>query len=259
MFLLLLVVPAEQLADHAGQRPGQRGLDEERLRGEEAEKRFLQARGAVDLLIEVGEEELAYEPWPRRACAGGCWRRPWSIIRTSSPTPRRSFEPDGTDRGQETPREGARRSFGPGGGGPIDPALRVAGASRPRLGRRPAAAQAGIAANFSSGGWIRCTTSSILLSRAASGSWNCADQRPSHAATLTPFQLQRLAQMTLQLQGPRAFSQPEVIAKLHLSDAQRQAIRQIEMDAFASAGLGPTSRHRNRRRTISTKKCCNRR
>ena len=52
---------------------------------------------------------------------------------------------------------------------------------------------------------------------------------------LTKSQLQRLEQITLQLQGPMAFSQPEVIAKLQLTDAQRQTFRQIEMEAFASA------------------------
>jgi hypothetical protein len=54
-------------------------------------------------------------------------------------------------------------------------------------------------------------------------------------ATLTQTQLQRLGQITLQLHGPMAFGQAEIAERLHLKDAQRQAIRQIQMEAFASA------------------------
>ncbi len=66
----------------------------------------------------------------------------------------------------------------------------------------------------------------------------------SMRATLTPAQLQRLAQITLQIQGPRAFSRPEVIARLRLTDAQREKIRQIEMEAFASMWDSPHAEHR---------------
>jgi hypothetical protein len=55
----------------------------------------------------------------------------------------------------------------------------------------------------------------------------------SMRAVLTPSQLKRLEQVTLQLQGPGVFGQSEVIASLHLSDAQRQAIRQIEAEGLA--------------------------
>jgi serine/threonine protein kinase len=53
--------------------------------------------------------------------------------------------------------------------------------------------------------------------------------------TLTPAQLQRLEQITLQLHGPMVFSQPEIVVRLHLTDLQRQAIRQFEREAFAPA------------------------
>ena len=52
-------------------------------------------------------------------------------------------------------------------------------------------------------------------------------------ATLTEAQLQRLEQITLQLHGPMAFSQADVGKRLHLTDAQRQAMQDIAMDAFA--------------------------
>ena len=53
--------------------------------------------------------------------------------------------------------------------------------------------------------------------------------------TLTSAQLQRLEQITLQLHGPTVFSQPEIVARLGLTDEQRQKIRQIEREAFAPA------------------------
>jgi hypothetical protein len=63
--------------------------------------------------------------------------------------------------------------------------------------------------------------------------------------TLTQAELQRLEQITLQLQGPRAFSQAEVIAKLRLTESQREKIRQIEMEPIGSTGdlPGPHSKH----------------
>jgi hypothetical protein len=51
-------------------------------------------------------------------------------------------------------------------------------------------------------------------------------------ATLTEAQLQRLEQITLQVQGPMVFDRTDIIAQLHLTDTQRQAIRQIEREAF---------------------------
>ena len=47
----------------------------------------------------------------------------------------------------------------------------------------------------------------------------------------------------MQLQGPRAFNQPEIIARLRLTDLQRQAIWQIEMEAFASAWAWGNAKH----------------
>lgn len=63
-------------------------------------------------------------------------------------------------------------------------------------------------------------------------------------ATLTQAQLQRLEQITLQLQGPTVFSRPEVIARLGLTDAQRQRIRQMMMEVFASAWDSQDGEHR---------------
>ena len=51
-------------------------------------------------------------------------------------------------------------------------------------------------------------------------------------ATLTPAQLQRLEQLTLQFRGPMVFDEPDVAAQLRLTETQRQTIRQIAMGSF---------------------------
>jgi serine/threonine protein kinase len=60
---------------------------------------------------------------------------------------------------------------------------------------------------------------------------------------ITHSQRQRLEQIILQLEGPNAFSKSEVIARLRLTDAQRRAIRQIEMEAIASNWDSPNGEH----------------
>lgn len=62
-------------------------------------------------------------------------------------------------------------------------------------------------------------------------------------ATLSESQLQRLEQISLQLQGPSVFSRPEVIARLGLSDAQRQMIRHLTMEVFVSAWDSENGEH----------------
>ncbi|MFO0849171.1 MAG: serine/threonine-protein kinase, partial [Gemmataceae bacterium] len=49
------------------------------------------------------------------------------------------------------------------------------------------------------------------------------------AATLTPEQFQRLDQIALQVSGPMAFRQPEVIAALSLTPEQQDRIRKIDV------------------------------
>ena len=58
-------------------------------------------------------------------------------------------------------------------------------------------------------------------------------------AAITETQRQRLGQITLQLQGLRAFDEPEVIERLRLTTVQREHIRQAGMAAFASMWNDP--------------------
>jgi serine/threonine protein kinase len=60
------------------------------------------------------------------------------------------------------------------------------------------------------------------------------------SATLTPAQVQRLRQIALQRQGLSAFREPDVIAALQLTNAQRDRIRTIEFETnFGSAPGAP--------------------
>lgn len=52
--------------------------------------------------------------------------------------------------------------------------------------------------------------------------------------TLSAAQLRRLSQIAIQLHGPMAFKDPQVTARLRLTDQQRQQIHQIEMEGMAS-------------------------
>jgi len=52
--------------------------------------------------------------------------------------------------------------------------------------------------------------------------------------TLSESQLKRLSQIALQLQGPGAFNESQVVGQLRLTDRQRAQIRQIEMEGIAS-------------------------
>jgi eukaryotic-like serine/threonine-protein kinase len=68
---------------------------------------------------------------------------------------------------------------------------------------------------------------------------------------LNEKQLKRLDQIRLQLQGFTAFGEPEVVSTLKLADSQRQALRQIEGEAFMLMKDGgdiadETARHESR-------------
>jgi hypothetical protein len=58
-------------------------------------------------------------------------------------------------------------------------------------------------------------------------------------AVLTSQELKRLRQIALQVQGPYAFQDAEVITALKLTAEQRQRIRAIETDMFFVGPPGP--------------------
>ena len=219
-------------------------LDEEQLRAEEAEKRFQQARQAVDLLIEVGKKELADKPplqglRKRLLETALVYYQDFIAQRRGNPSSQTELIAV-QNRLKKilddlSVLEGRR---------PTDPAFRSPRSSRPWPGQRPAREDrrrtedfeqetARLVANFNQLSLPERRSRFLELAR--------ANDRAMRT-TLTPAQLQRLEQITLQLQGPRVFSQPEIIARLHLTDAQRQEIRQIEMESFAPSGFSARSR-----------------
>jgi serine/threonine protein kinase len=59
------------------------------------------------------------------------------------------------------------------------------------------------------------------------------------AAVLTPVQLRRLQEISLQVHGSHAFQEPEVIAALALTSEQQDHIRAIEAESFFGGPGGP--------------------
>jgi predicted nucleic acid-binding Zn ribbon protein len=235
MFVLLLVsLLSNWLITQANDRANT-ALHEERLRSEEAEKRFLQARGAVDLLIEVSEEELANRgPLNLRkrlleAALG--YYQDFITQRRGDP----SAQADLIAVEKRIKKVLDDLSLLEGAGQLIllsdhriqddleltDPQRKQIEAIDQHFSQRRRDALE----NFARLTLAQRRQRFLELARTN-------DQ--SMRAILTVGQLKRLDQVALQLQGPGAFGQSEVIASLRLTDAQRQAIRQIEDEAFAA-------------------------
>jgi serine/threonine protein kinase len=236
MFLLLLVsLLSNWLITQANNRANV-ALKEERLRSEEAEERFGQARGAVDLLIEASEEELAnrgpFQNLRKRLLEAALgYYQNFIVQRRDDP----SAQADLKAVEKRIKKVLDDLSLLEGAGQLIllsDHRIQNdLGLSDPQRKQVEATAQ-----NFSQqrrdslDHFSRLTLAQrreryLQLARTS-------DQ--AMRAILTPGQLKRLEQVTLQLQGPGAFGQSEVIASLHLSDIQRQAIREVEDESFAA-------------------------
>ena len=211
-------------------------LAQERLRAEEAERSFQQARQAVDFLIQVGQEELVYEPPPqglRKRVLETALVYYQDFIAQRRGNPSSQTELIAVQNRLKKILDDLSVLEGAGQlvllSEPVvqaDLALdhaqrkRIEGIAKDFDQRRSEALH-----NFNQLSFSERRSRFLELAR--------ANDRAMRA-TLAQPQMQRLTQITLQLQGPRAFNQPEVIAKLRLTDLQRQTIRQIEMDTFAS-------------------------
>jgi hypothetical protein len=69
-------------------------------------------------------------------------------------------------------------------------------------------------------------------------------------SVLSGKKIQRLEQIVIQLQGIAAFNQPEIADELKLAEAQRQAMRQIEIETFIRLGEPSQSDDENSRRGV---------
>jgi serine/threonine protein kinase len=218
----------------------------EQLRADEAEKSFRQAREAVDLLIEIGQQELSNEP-PLQGLRKRILEK--AVVYYQDFIAQRRGDPSSQNEliAVETRLKKVLDDLTvlEGAGQIIVLSLRqvqadlgLDSAQRKRL--------ESIASDFNQRRFESLHNfNQLSLSERQSRFVDLARANDQAVrATLTQAQLQRLAQITLQLQGPRAFEQPEVISQLRLTDTQRQSIRQIEMEAYASAWGGPHGGHR---------------
>ena len=248
MFLTLVGSLVEQLADHAGQRADQGGLARSaasRRGGGKAVPAGPPGRRPADRGQRAGTGRHAADRGPAQAAPGN---GDWSITRTSSP----STAATRRARPSWSPCKSRLKKMlddliGPGGRGPAHPACRSPRPGRPGAERRPAGAKIDALAEISpSGGWIRCATSaSCRRPTADRGSWNWPGPTIARCGHADAAQLQRLEQITLQLHGPMAFANPEIVARLGLTDEQRQTIRQIDGRPLHRRGIAarsPTAR-----------------
>jgi hypothetical protein len=244
MFLICVVsLTSNYLIGRANER-AKAALAESRLRAEEAERRFQQARAAADLLIEVSEKDLADTP-----PAQGLRKR---LLETALGYYRDFVAQQGGNpaRGAELRAVQERLKK------VLDDLTVLEGAGQLIMlaDRR---VQDDLALDDAQRGKIEDLTRDFAQRRLDSlgdfREMSSPDRRSRFLAlarandrvmraTLSAGQLQRLEQVTLQLHGPMVFDQAEIVARLHLSDAQRQAIRQIQREVFATAwnlGEGP--------------------
>jgi serine/threonine protein kinase len=211
-------------------------LAAEQIRSEEAEKRFLQAKQAVDLLIEVSQDELADKP-PLQAVrkrllesALGYYQDFIAQRRAGSPAQADLIAVETRLKkilDELSLMEGAGQLILLADRG-IQTDLKLSAPQREQLralGLEFVERRRDLLRNFNRLTLEQRQARFLALAR-ASDQWM--------RNTISPGQLKRLEQISLQLQGPSAFRLPEVVARLALSESQRQAIRQIEAESMAT-------------------------
>ncbi len=237
MFLtLVLSLTSNYLIGRANERANA-ALAESRLRAEEAEKRFQQARAAADLLIEVSEKDLADTPQ-----AQGLRKR---LLETAL-----GYYRDFVAQHRGNSAQGAELLAVQERLKKVLDDLTVLEGAGQLIVLADRRVQDDLALDDAQRGKIEDLTKDFARRRLDSlGDFRemSSPERRSRFlelarandgvmwATLTPVQRQRLEQITLQLHGPMAFDQPKIVARLGLSDDQRRTIRQIQREAFAPA------------------------
>ncbi|MCE9555375.1 MAG: serine/threonine protein kinase [Planctomycetes bacterium] len=210
-------------------------LAEASLRADEAEQRFQQARKAADLLVDVSEQELANRPAShglrkRLLETAISYYKDFSAQRHGNPA---------TQAELVAVRERLKKS--------LDDLTVLEGAGQFIL-LSDSRVQADLVVTDNQRQAIESLNEQFAQRRLDflhDGSQQSPDERRARFVELarandlgmrkllTALQLERLEQITLQLQGPMAFEQTEIATQLKLSEAQRQAIRQIKMETFA--------------------------
>jgi serine/threonine protein kinase len=218
-------------------------LNGERQRAEEAEKRYQQARQVVDLLVQVGEEELAYTPPPlqkvRKRLLETALNYYQDFIVQQQGNPDAQAElTEGKDR--------VRRI--------LDDLSTLEGAYQLVLVRRPdvqreldlTSVQRDQVARLLGEQWFPQREEHFrgpqrsAVEEDRQGFLTLARQNEKALAEiLNEQQLRRLEQMALQSQGHLAFYEKHVIDALQLTAEQQQKIRRIEAEIFGKMSHGP--------------------
>jgi serine/threonine protein kinase len=225
------LVRREQARTLAEQRRAEAAYRQERRRAEEAEARFRLARGAVDELIRVSEEELAHRPGMeglRKRLLGS------ALIYYREFIEQRRNDPDAQAELRDTTRRvetiladlAVLRAAGelyllvqPSA---LDD-LRLDPGQRARVADLSARAARRWMETFGDPGRLPLPARRVQLA--------LEQARANEAevdAILTPPQRRRLRQLALQSEGPGAFREPEVVEALKLTRDQRERIRAIE-------------------------------
>jgi hypothetical protein len=210
-------------------------LNESRLRAEEAEKRFRQARQAADLLVEVSEQEL-----PNTPSNQGLRKR---LLETAIGYYQdfiSQHRGDASSQAELIAVQDRLKKL-------LDDLIVLEGAGQLIL-LCDRQVQADLALNDDQRERIEALTAEFVKRRLDSPRDFLQPSSPdgqsrfleeargndrAMRAALTPAQLQRLEQITLQFRGPMVFDEPEVVSQLGLTETQRQAIRQIALGSFA--------------------------
>jgi serine/threonine protein kinase len=213
-------------------------LDAERVRAEEAEHNFLQAREAVDYMIQISKTELAdrmpLQPIQKRLLETAAVYYQGFIAQYRD-NPARNAELLAVQQGLKRVLDDLSVMEGAShlvllAEKDVQAELALGDAERQRFDE--------IAKQFAEQrveqfqGYQHLTPNErrarfLELARASEHVTN---------SILSERQVKRLAQIRIQLQGFLAFNQPEIAAALHLTESQRQALRQIEAEAFLLLG-----------------------
>jgi hypothetical protein len=209
-------------------------LEAERTRAEEAERRFTQARQAVDLLIEVSENDLnrpPFQPLQKRLLEAALVYYQ-DFITQHRDNPVQEAELVAVQRRLRKVLDDLTVMEGAGqlvllAEKSIQEDLRLSDAEK---------AQIDATARQFSEERMRLLQGYQNLNPNQRRERFLEIARRSEQevrSTLREPQIQRLKQVRTQLLGPMALNEPETVQALELTEPQRQAMRQIESEAFA--------------------------
>jgi eukaryotic-like serine/threonine-protein kinase len=227
-------------------------LDAERIRAEEAERNLQQARQAVDYMIQVSENDLASKfplhPLQKRILETALVYYQ-GFIANYRGDPSRKAELLAVQQRLRKVLDEMSVMEGAGqlillGEKDVQTDLMLGQAERQRfdaIAQKFADQRADMLQGYQSLSLDERRARFVELARAS--------ERVTQSV-LSGKNIRRLKQIVIQLQGITAFDQPEIADALGLTEAQRQAMRQIEIETFIRLGEPSQSGDENSRRGV---------